>query len=258
MALLVLGLILLLALLLMVSGAIFSIVLLTRHWNVVRPVVVMGLLLLGALAFFDALAAKQVVRCAEDQSEKKKQQRNLFGDPNEGSKTRPADISLTDLTAPEWTRRKPGEMNTAQETVEVTVHAGPCLSRADCEVELAKELIRTVDDYVRSEIANAPGVDVEVPPQLIKETLVKATHVSHSKREVLSSLGPQEMVDLYALVKIDRDAREQLRDLWREKVVQGRMKAAGAALVGVLAALTLGWAILRRPPKQILVLNDVP
>jgi len=257
MVLLVLGLIFLLTLVLMLLGTVFTIFMITRYWNVLRPIAVSALLLLGGVAFFDALASTHAVRCAEKGAPGVSAPGGAAADDSPEirlaeSSTTHAEIPLSDPQAPAWTRRTPGEMNTAQEVVEITVHAGPCLSRSDCETQLGKAILTVVDDFVRTEIATTPGVEVTVSPQFIEKwQIVPETYVSRTKREVVSSLEPQEMVDLYALVRIDRTGRAQLRDLWRESIVQRRMKTAGATLVGVLAVLTLSWAILRRPAKSV-------
>ncbi|MCE9556878.1 MAG: hypothetical protein K8T91_26320 [Planctomycetes bacterium] len=245
MVLFILALIVLLTVFAAVATVVMGCILVQRNWHWLRPMVVLGLVLFVSLGLFDAMAVNNSARSAEEAA-RTQADKDLFGESDQVA-ANPPQIQL-DPEAPEWTRRKSGELfGTTQEVVEVTVHAGPCLSLPDCEAQLARELATAVDDYVRTELGAGP--DVQVPRQFVEGTLVKDRYVSRTKKVVVSSLGPQDMVDIYALVKIDRASREKLRDLWRESVVQTRMKTAAAGLAGVLGVLTLGWAVLRRTPK---------
>jgi hypothetical protein len=159
-----------------------------------------------------------------------------------------AEAPNSSAPAPAWTQRTRGEFSTAQNDIEVTVHAGPHLSRSKCEQELDKALVEAVDQYVQSEMAQDPAVRVAIPRQYIRDNLVKDIHVSVAKRQVASNVDPEDMVEMYALVKFNADSRNQLRQFWREGVVRSRLETTALAVVGVLSALTIAWAVLRRSP----------
>ena len=247
MVLFILAVIVLLAVLAAVATAAAGCILVERSWHWLRPMAVLGLVLLVSLGIIDAMAGNNAARSAEE-TRKAQTEKDLFGESDEvAARQRPIQL---EPDAPAWTKRPPREMlSTARNEIELTVHAGPHLGRADCEAELAKKLSETVDDYLRSEFASRMPVKVNVPQEYIRQHVVKDTYVSVSKRTVASNIEPQEMVDMYALVKFDPDNRKELQKLWRDSIVQSRMKTAAAGLAGVLGLLTLGWAVLRRPAK---------
>lgn len=249
MVLFILALIVLLAVFAAVATLVMGCILVQRSWHWLRPVAVLGLVLFVSLGIFDVMAANNSARSAEEATRKQKEN-DLFGESDEVAAT-PHQIQL-DPEAPDWTRRPPRELlSTAQKEIEVTVHAGPFLSRTACEAQLAKELAVVVGDYIRAEMDSPSATDVSIPPDYIRTQLVKATYDSVTKRNPASNIEPQEMVDMYALVKFDSASRDHLRTLWRESVVRTRMKTAAAGLAGVLGVLTLGWAVLRRPVKSV-------
>jgi len=252
MGLFVLGFFLIVSAAITVAVTVVALMVLRRCWPWLRPAAAIVLLLLGTAAIFDVMASANAAPSVERGNKKTQSERDLFGEPAGSIQLGPHDAAATDPQAPQWTRRKTGELlSTAKETVEVTVHAGPCLSRTDCEIKLGKAVSTVVDDYIRTEIAPQTPADVAVPMQYIHNTLVRDSHVSLSKHEFKSVIGAEEpeMVEMYALVRFDPASKQHLRDLCRESLVHTRMKTAAAALAGVLGALTLGWAVLRREPK---------
>lgn len=247
MVLFVLALILLLAVFAAVATIVTGCIFVQRNWHWLRPAAVLGLVLFVSLGIFDAMAANNSARSAEEVTRKQKE-KDLFGEADEVA-ANPSQIKL-DPEAPPWTRRPPRELlSTAQKEIEVTVHAGPSLSRTACEAQLAKQLSEVVQDYIRAEMDSPSSADVSIPPDWILTKLVKDKYVAVAKRAIASNIEPQEMVDMYALVRFDSANRNELQKLWRDSIVQTRMKTAAAGLAGVLGVLTLGWAVLRRTPK---------
>lgn len=247
MVLFILALIVLLLVFVAVASLVMACMLVRRNWHWLRPAAVLGLVLLVSLGIFDAMAANNAARSAEEAT-RKQTDKDLFGEPGEVAAS-PHQIQL-DPEAPQWTRRPPRELlSTAQKEIEVTVHAGPCMSRTACEAELMKELSVVVGDYIRAEFDSSSASDVSISADFIRKHLVKATHDSVTQRKPALNSEPEDMVDMYALVKFDPASRKELQKLWRESVVQKRMKTAAAGLAGVLGVLTLGWAVLRRTPK---------
>lgn len=88
-----------------------------------------------------------------------------------------------------------------------------------------------------------------IPPAIV-EKLIKENYECKSKRAGTATSEPQEMVEMYALVKFDNDARDELKKLCHDGIVQSRMKTAGSGLVAILGVLTVAWAILRRPSRS--------
>ena len=233
-------------LLMLLSGVVLTVFVARRCWRMMGPIGVAALMLIVVLHVFDVRAEVKTTAAPAHPTEAAWDASAVSTVP---LAEQPAAAESNVSEAPAWTQRKLGEWNTLHADAVATVYAGPHLSRTKCEAELDKALAEAVDDYIHTEIAPQSSVKVVIPRDFIRDNLVSDTYLSVTKRAGLSTQDPQDMVEIYALMKIDHTDREQLRGLWRESVVHTRLKTAGAVLAGVLAVLTLAWAVLRRAPQ---------
>jgi hypothetical protein len=149
---------------------------------------------------------------------------------------------------PAWVDQPPRVANGGYEMV-VTV--GPWRNRSECDASMGEELETAVRRFTASHL----GVDereaarVHLQREWIRSKIVKEEYFETIHSEAIASAygseKPLQMVQLHALLRFDREARDEIDRKWSAIVAERRLWGAGGGLAGVLVLLSLAWGYLR-------------
>lgn len=134
-------------------------------------------------------------------------------------------------TRPAWVDAPPQSVDDAYQ---MSITVGPYTTRAECDAKLPEALQEALDRYVDMCLAGEPLVAVRLPPDELRDRLVK----DQWEETRQYSVGP--MTQLHVLLEFDRKFKERVLDQRHRAIVASRLRTTAMwAAVGLILLTTV-------------------
>jgi hypothetical protein len=132
---------------------------------------------------------------------------------------------------PAWVDAPPRSVDDAYE---MSITVGPYTTRAECDAKLPEALHEALGRYVDICLGDEPPVGVRLPPDELRDRLVK----DRWEETRQYSVGP--MIRLHVLLRFDREFKERVLEQRRRAIVADRLGAiAFLATIGLILLATV-------------------
>lgn len=148
---------------------------------------------------------------------------------------------------PAWVDSEPGVIDGDYHT---KVVVGPYATAEECEEALDAALQKAAADYAEKYLGPGGSRGLAFAPGEMRERLVAGTWDEVQVHD-FPDIGPKPMIHRHALLRFDRDVKDQIRRQHRAAVVEGRLRKVGVGAAATLAILGLAFVFLKsKCPRQ--------